>query len=104
VLVGCYALLPAAAAAAPVLLVLCAAWGLVNHVGLGVLVGLLTRHSGTARGSVMALYSTATYLAAALAVAALGPVYESVGIAGVVAGAAGALLLALVPARSLRRD
>jgi hypothetical protein len=51
----------------------------------------------------MALYSTATYLAAAVAVTALGPVYEAVGMAGVAAGAAAALLLALVPAARLRR-
>ncbi len=103
VLVGCYALLPAAASRPPVLLVLCVAWGVVNHVGLGVLVGLLARHGGGARGPVMALYSTATYLAAAVAVTALGPVYEAVGMAGVAAGAAAALLLALVPAARLRR-
>ncbi len=102
-LVCCYALLPAAAADAPVLLVLCVAWGVVNHVGLGVLVGLLARHGGEARGPVMALYSTATYLAAAVAVTALGPVYEAVGMTGVAAGAAAALLLALVPAARLRR-
>jgi predicted MFS family arabinose efflux permease len=102
-LVGCYLLLPVAAPAAPVLLVLCVVWGVVNHVGLGVLVGLLARHGGGARGPVMALYSTATYLAAAVAVTALGPVYEAVGMAGVAAGAAAALLVALVPAARLRR-
>jgi predicted MFS family arabinose efflux permease len=51
----------------------------------------------------MALYSTVTYLAAALAVVALGPVYEASGMTGVAAGAAGALLLAVAPAAAQRR-
>ena len=103
VLVGCYALLPVVSAAVPALLLLCAVWGLVNHVGLGVLVGLLAVRGGAARGPVMALYTTVTYLAAALAVVALGPVYEAWGLAGATVGAVGALLLTLVPAVALRR-
>jgi predicted MFS family arabinose efflux permease len=75
----------------------------VNHLGLGVLVGLLAQRGGAARGPVMALYSTVTYLAAAIAVVALGPVYEASGMAGVAAGAAGALLLAVAPAAALGR-
>jgi predicted MFS family arabinose efflux permease len=103
VLVVCYALLPVAAGSIPALLALCVAWGVVNHVGLGVLVGLLAQRGGAARGPVMALYSTVTYLAAALAVVALGPVYEASGMTGVAAGAAGALLLAVAPAAAQRR-
>lgn len=103
VLVVCYALLPVAAGSIPALLALCVAWGVLNHVGLGVLVGLLAQRGGAARGPVMALYSTVTYLAAALAVVALGPVYEASGMTGVAAGAAGALLLAVAPAAAQRR-
>ena len=104
VLVCCYGLVPVAVGSVPALLLLCAAWGLVNHVGLGVLVGLLVGRGGAARGPVMALYSAVTYLAAAVAVVVLGLVYEVSGLTGLTVGAIGALLLALVPAAVLRRE
>ena len=98
-----YLALPAAARAVPVLLVGCALWGLVNHAGLGMLVTLLGQRGGSARGPVLALYSTATYLAAALATAALGPLYEDRGIAAVTLAVSSGLVLAAVPAARLRR-
>ncbi len=101
-LAGCYALLPAAAARVPVLLALAVAWGFANHAGLNLLVTLLARRGGDARGPVMALYSGATYLAASLATAGLGPVYELAGFAPVAAAGTAALLLAAVPATRLR--
>ncbi|CAA9336969.1 MAG: hypothetical protein AVDCRST_MAG07-2525 [uncultured Frankineae bacterium] len=102
VLVGVYAVLPAAAGLPWALLALCLLWGVVNHSGLGMLVGLLSRHGGTARGMVMALYSSATYLAAALATAALGPVYEGLGFPAVAAAVVVGLLVATFPARRIR--
>ena len=102
-LIGVYLVLPAAARAVPVLLAGCVLWGLVNHAGLGVLVTLLGQRGGPARGPVLALYSTATYLAAALATAALGPLYEARGIAAVTVAVSTGLLLAAVPAARLRR-
>lgn len=98
-----YLALPAAARAVPVLLAGCALWGLVNHAGLGMLVTLLGHRGGSARGPVLALYSTATYVAAALATAALGPLYEDRGIAAVTLAVSTGLVLAAVPAARLRR-
>ena len=71
--------------------------------GLGMLVTLLGQRGGPARGPVLALYSTATYLAAALATAALGPLYEDRGIAAVTLAVSSGLVLAAVPAARLRR-
>ena len=102
-LAGVYLALPAASRAVPVLLAVCVLWGLVNHAGLGVLVTLLGQRGGDARGPVLALYSTATYLAAALATAALGPLYEDRGIAAVTVAVSTGLVLATVPAARLRR-
>ncbi len=104
VLAGVYLSVPAAARAVPVLLAACALWGLVNHAGLGMLVSLLGEPGGHARGPVLALYSSVTYLAAALATAALGPLYEGRGIAAVTLVGAGGLLLAALPADRLRRS
>ena len=78
-------------------------WGLVNHAGLGIIVALLGERGGTARGPVLSLYSTATYLAAALATAAFGPLYEGLGISAVTIAAGGCLLIAALPAARLRR-
>jgi len=78
-------------------------WGLVNHAGLGLLVTLLGRRGGEARGPVLALYSATTYLAAALGTAALGPGYEAGGLTAVTLAAGAGLLLAVVPAARVRR-
>ena len=67
------------------------------------LVSLLAVAGGDARGAVMALYSTVTYVAASLAGAGLGAVYESAGFAWVAGVSAAGLLLAAVPAAGLRR-
>jgi len=103
VLAGVYLALPAAAGALPVLLAACALWVLVNHAGLGLLVTLLGRRGGEARGPVLALYSATTYLAAALGTAALGPGYEAGGLTAVTLAAGAGLLLAVVPAARVRR-
>ncbi len=101
-LVGVYVLVPPAAGSAVSLLLLAAVWGLVNHLGLSLLVALLSLAGGPARGAVMALYSAVTYLAAALGTAGLGPVYERHGLTAVALGCAAALLLAAVPAARVR--
>jgi predicted MFS family arabinose efflux permease len=102
-LVPCYAVIPPAVHNLPALLALCLIWGLVNHAGLGTLVVLLARRGGAARGPVMALYSTTTYLAIALATTSLGFLYQADGLAAVTAVAALGLLLALAPAYRIRR-
>jgi len=103
VLVGVYLALPPAARSVPALLGVCVVWGLVNHAGLGMIVALLGERGGAARGPVLSLYSTATYLAAAVATAAFGPLYEGPGIRAVTLAAGGCLLIAALPAARLRR-
>lgn len=97
-LVAVYGLVAPAAGSPGTLLVLAAAWGLVNHLGLSLLVALLSLAGGPARGPVMALYSAVTYLAASLGTAGLGPLYERRGLAAVALVSAAALLLAALPA------
>jgi predicted MFS family arabinose efflux permease len=101
-LVAVYGLVPLAAGALPAVLVLAGVWGLVNHLGLSLLVALLSLAGGAARGPVMALYSAATYLAASLGTAGLGPAYERYGLPVVALVSAGALLLAALPAARVR--
>ncbi len=102
-LVAVYGLVPLVAGALPAVLVLAVAWGLVNHLGLSLLVALLSLAGGAERGPVMALYSGVTYLAASLGTAGLGPAYERYGLAAVALVSAGALLLAALPAARVRR-
>ncbi|GGX89579.1 MFS transporter [Litchfieldella qijiaojingensis] len=53
----------AAASGMPaILLVLCVAWGLANHIGLNLIVRGLTELDPSQRGAIMGLYSTITYL------------------------------------------
>ncbi|PWK92418.1 MFS transporter [Fulvimonas soli] len=63
-LVLVYAGLAAASGQAAVLIAMCLAWGLANHVGLNLIVGRLTALNPARRGAVMGLYGTVTYLAA----------------------------------------
>jgi predicted MFS family arabinose efflux permease len=51
----------------------------------------------------MSLYSGATYLAASLGTAGLGPLYERHGLTAVAAVSAAALLLAALPAARVPR-
>jgi predicted MFS family arabinose efflux permease len=101
-LVAVYGLVPLAAGALPAVLLLAGAWGLVNHLGLSLLVALLSLAGGAARGPVMALYSGVTYLAASLGTAGLGPAYERYGLTVVALVSAAALLLAALPAARVR--
>ncbi len=101
-LVAVYGLVPPAAGSLSTVLVLAVAWGLVNHLGLSLLVGLLSVAGGPARGAVMALHSGVTYLAASLGTAGLGPLYERHGLPVVALVSAGALLLAALPAARVR--
>jgi predicted MFS family arabinose efflux permease len=101
-LVAVYGLVPPAAGSLWTVLVLAVAWGLVNHLGLSLLVGLLSGAGGPARGPVMSLYSGVTYLAASLGTAGLGPLYERHGLPVVALVSAAALLLAVLPAARVR--
>lgn len=97
-LVAVHGLVPPAAGSLSTVLVLAVAWGLVNHLGLSLLVGLSSVAGGPARGAVMALHSGVTHLAASPGTAGLGPLHERHGLPVVALVSAGALLLAAPPA------
>lgn len=72
----------AAAADLPlVLLALCVAWGLANHVGLNLLVRRLTELDPTQRGAIMGLYSAITYLCVFAGALLYRPLFEHLGFA-----------------------
>ncbi|MGY1608149.1 MFS transporter [Geodermatophilus sp. SYSU D00700] len=102
VLAAVYGLVPLTTGSLATVLLLAVAWGLANHLGLSLLVGLLSRAGGPARGPVLSLYSAVTYLAASLGTAGLGPAYEHSGLPVVALVSALALLLAAVPAARVR--
>ncbi|WP_299624973.1 MFS transporter [Pelagibius sp.] len=92
---GVYLAQPWAAAAGPLAIVLLAApWGVLNHLGLTIIVSLLSSGPERTRGAVMGLYSGVTYVAHFLAGAAMGLVYADFGFTVLAVVAAGWLVLA----------
>jgi predicted MFS family arabinose efflux permease len=71
-------------------------WGLVNHIGLTLLLSRLAAAAPGVRGAVLSLNSAATYGGAAVAGALAGPLYEAAGF-GRLAVAAAVLLALAVP-------
>jgi DHA1 family inner membrane transport protein len=84
-----------------VFLAVAVVWGLVNHVGLTLLVSRLAEVAPGFRGAVLALNTAATYGGAAVAGALAGPLYEVAGF-GWLAVAAAALLALAVPVTAAR--
>jgi predicted MFS family arabinose efflux permease len=76
-------------------------WGLVNHVGLTLLLTRLAQAAPGLRGAVLALNTAATYGGAAVAGALGGPLYEAAGF-GWLAVAAAVLLALAVPVTRVR--
>lgn len=62
------------------LMAICLLWGFLNHFGLNILVLLLSKAAGEARGAVLGVNSAITYLGALGGAALLGPAYESAGL------------------------
>ncbi len=90
------------AAAEPLpLLCACLIWGFLNHFGLNILVLLLSRFAGAARGAILGINSAVTYLGVLCGAALFGPLYEQQGLAGIALIAAASLLAATVIAGSL---
>lgn len=85
------------------LLVIALFWGIVQHLGLNLLVARLTALDPSQRGAIMGLYSTVTYLCI-IAVPTLGGLaYASWGLAGCLATSALLCMLEAVESLSLRR-
>lgn len=96
-----YAALGQAATEPLLLLSACLMWGFLNHFGLNILVLLLSRFAGAARGAILGINSAVTYLGVLCGAALFGPLYEQQGLAGIALIAAGSLLAATVIAGSL---
>jgi predicted MFS family arabinose efflux permease len=97
-----YLALAATVGAFAVFLAVAVVWGLVNHVGLTLLVSRLAAAAPALRGAVLALNAAATYGGAAVAGALAGPLFEGAGF-GPLAVAAAVLLALAVPVTAARR-
>ncbi|WP_433556451.1 MFS transporter [Pseudonocardia xinjiangensis] len=80
----------------PAFLAAASVWGLVNHIGLTVLVSRLAGAGAHLRSAVLALNTAATYGGAAVAGLLAGPLYAAAGFGWLAAAAAG-LLASVVP-------
>jgi predicted MFS family arabinose efflux permease len=78
----------------PLFLAVALGWGLVNHVGLTLLVSALAAAVPGLRAAVLALNTAATYGGAAVAGVLAGPIYEWAGFGGLAATAAAMLAAA----------
>ncbi|WP_421935178.1 MFS transporter [Pelagibius sp.] len=88
---------PWAAAVGPTaILLLSGLWGVLNHIGLNIIVSQLSGGPEQTRGAVMGLYSGVTYIAHFLAGAAMGLVYADFGFTVLAVVAACWLALAAV--------
>jgi predicted MFS family arabinose efflux permease len=101
-LAAVYLALAATTRAYALFLAIAVVWGLVNHVGLTLLLSRLAEVAPGLRGAVLALNTAATYGGAAVAGALAGPVYEGVGF-GWLAVTAAVLLALAVPVTAAPR-
>lgn len=74
-----YALMIPAMTSFPVILALAVVWGFFNHLCLNTIVLLLTRISPSARGALLGLNSSTTYLGLSLGTALAGRIYPVAG-------------------------
>jgi predicted MFS family arabinose efflux permease len=95
-LAAVYLALAATVGAFALFLAVALVWGLVNHVGLTLLLSRLTAVAPGLRGAVLSLNTAATYGGAAVAGALAGPLYEAAGF-GRLAVTAAVLLALAVP-------
>jgi DHA1 family inner membrane transport protein len=95
-LAAVYLVLAATTGAFALFLAVAVVWGLVNHIGLTLLLSRLAAAAPGVRGAVLSLNSAATYGGAAVAGALAGPLYEAAGF-GRLAVAAAVLLALAVP-------
>ena len=72
------------------------AWGIVNHIGVNLIILLLSRRGEASRSALMGLHTTTTYVAIFLGPAVLGALYTASGFAS--AGMTAAVFVALAAA------
>ncbi|MEL7100132.1 MAG: MFS transporter [Pseudomonadota bacterium] len=102
-LITAYLALAVSAGVPALLIAMCALWGVVNHLGLNLLVGQLSAAAPARRGTVMGLYSATTYLAMSLGTAGFGPAFTAFGFAVPALMAAALVALSLGLALRTRR-
>lgn len=101
-LIAAYAGFAVSAESYPVILFLCLLWGLINHLGLNLIVGRLTALDARQRGAIMGVYSAVTYLAMFAGTALFRPVFTQYGFAACAMLSALCILPALADAARLR--
>jgi len=78
-------------------------WGFANHIGLNILVLLLSARRPDARGAILGLHSTVTYLSVFAGPLALGVAYAHLGFGAVTLVASALLALASLITLGVRR-
>ncbi len=101
-LIAAYAGFAVSAGSYPLILSLCLLWGLINHLGLNLIVGRLTALDARQRGAIMGVYSAVTYLSMFAGTALFRPVFTQYGFAACAVLSALCVLPALVDAVRLR--
>lgn len=101
-LIAAYVGLAASVGSYPLILVLCLLWGVINHLGLNLIVGRLTALDTRQRGAVMGVYSAVTYLSMFAGTALFRPVFTQYGFAACAILSALCILPALGDALRLR--
>lgn len=101
-LIAAYAGLAVSAGYYPVILFLCLLWGLINHLGLNLIVGRLTALDARQRGAIMGVYSAVTYLSMFAGTALFRPVFTQYGFAACAVLSALCVLPAVADAVRLR--
>lgn len=98
-----YAAMASAAMSFALLVGICLLWGLLNHLGLNLIVGRLTALDVSQRGAIMGLYSAVTYLGVFAGALAYRPVFEAHGLAACALLSGVCILLSIGDAFGLRR-
>ena len=90
-----YLALAVAAGSFMLLIALCLVWGVVNHLGLNLIVGRLTTLDPRQRGAILGLNSAVTYLSVFAAALLYRPVFDQAGLAVCALVSAGCVALTL---------
>ena len=98
-----YAAMASAVTSFALLVGLCFVWGLLNHLGLNLIVGRLTGLDASQRGAIMGLYSAVTYLGVFAGALAYRPVFETHGLGACALLSGVCIVLSIGDALGLRR-
>ena len=78
-------------------------WGVMNHLGLNLMVAKLSAIDPERRGRILGLYSAVTYFALTLGTLVYGALYDCFGISMIAVVSGGLLLFAVVHALAMRK-